>query len=103
MESAQTWFSAGFYDNVQMTTLDEAKTLKVGLRSTKKDEQYWTIFDNFRLFYYGSFSQQEVLDDIPAVSSNASHEGVTYNLAGQKVNGDYRGIVIKDGKKMLVK
>ena len=103
MESAQTWFSAGYYDNVQMTTLSETKTLKVGLRSTKKDEQYWTIFDNFRLYYYGSFSQQEVATGISTVSCDTRNDGSMYNLAGQKVDGNYKGVVIKNGKKMLVK
>ena len=30
-------------------------------------------------------------------------DGVMYNLAGQKVGNDFKGIVIKDGKKMLQK
>ena len=30
-------------------------------------------------------------------------DGVVYNLAGQKVSGDFKGIVIKNGKKMLQK
>ena len=30
-------------------------------------------------------------------------DGVMYNLAGQKVGSDFKGIVIKDGKKMLQK
>ena len=38
-----------------------------------------------------------------AVSTKASTSGNIYNLAGQKVNADYKGIVIVDGKKMLKK
>ena len=30
-------------------------------------------------------------------------DGVIYNLAGQKVNENYKGVVIKDGKKMIQK
>jgi len=30
-------------------------------------------------------------------------DGVTYNLAGQKVNANYKGVVIKDGKKFFQK
>ena len=29
--------------------------------------------------------------------------GAIYNLAGQKVNDTYKGIIIKDGKKMINK
>lgn len=38
-----------------------------------------------------------------AVSTKASTSGNIYNLSGQKVNADYKGIVIVDGKKMLKK
>ena len=30
-------------------------------------------------------------------------DGAVYNLAGQKVGNDFKGIVIKNGKKMLQK
>jgi GH35 family endo-1,4-beta-xylanase len=40
----------------------------------------------------------------PAISTKTfSINGVRYNLSGQKVNADYKGIVIVDGKKMLNK
>ena len=40
----------------------------------------------------------------PAISTKTSSiNGVRYNLSGQKVNADYKGIVIVDGKKMLNK
>ena len=40
----------------------------------------------------------------PAISTKTSStNGVRYNLSGQKVNADYKGIVIVDGKKMLKK
>lgn len=41
------------------------------------------------------------IDNITSVLSKS--EGVSYNLNGQQVGSDYRGIVIKNGKKMLVK
>ena len=34
---------------------------------------------------------------------NVASEGVIYNLAGQKVDANYKGVVIKDGKKMIQK
>ncbi len=37
------------------------------------------------------------------VSAKTAQNGVSYNLAGQKVDGTYKGIVIKDGKKMIQK
>ena len=39
---------------------------------------------------------------IKAVKSDAQ-DGVLYNIAGQKVNANYKGVVIKNGKKYLQK
>ena len=33
----------------------------------------------------------------------AAEKGAIYNLAGQKVNAAYKGVVIKDGKKYIQK
>ena len=38
-----------------------------------------------------------------AVEDNVSFDGATYNLAGQRVDASYKGIVIRNGKKFLVK
>ena len=35
------------------------------------------------------------------VTMRASDNGAIYNLAGQKVDSTYKGVVIKNGKKML--
>lgn len=40
---------------------------------------------------------------INGVNAEAAADGAIYNLAGQKVNAAYKGIVIKNGKKYLVK
>ncbi len=40
---------------------------------------------------------------ISNASANALKATAIYNLAGQKVSADYRGIVIKNGKKVVVK
>ena len=45
---------------------------------------------------------EEETDGIKAVSTNVEN-GVRYNLAGQKVGADYKGIVIVNGKKYLNK
>lgn len=39
----------------------------------------------------------------PAISTMTTKNGSIYNLAGQKVSADYKGIVIIDGKKKLNK
>ena len=37
------------------------------------------------------------------VKGNTNSSAAIYNLAGQRVSGDYKGIVVKDGKKYLAK
>ncbi len=50
-----------------------------------------------------SFSgSEEETDGINAVVNNTEN-GVRYNLAGQKVGADYKGIVIVNGKKVIIK
>ena len=36
-------------------------------------------------------------------TERSNRPAVMYNLSGQKVNGNYKGIVIKNGKKVIVK
>ena len=40
---------------------------------------------------------------IQTVKTSRATDGAVYNLAGQKVGNDFKGIVIKNGKKMLQK
>ena len=40
---------------------------------------------------------------IQVVKKVAEADGAIYNLAGQKVNASYKGVVIKDGKKYIQK
>lgn len=45
-------------------------------------------------------SKETGIEDVKAVS-NKKYDGAIYNLAGQKVTYSYKGIVIKNGKKVL--
>ncbi len=45
---------------------------------------------------------EDVATDIKEVNANVNENENVYNVAGQKVNGSYRGIVIKNGKKFIV-
>ena len=56
---------------------------------------------DFLSFVFGDEEQGET-DGIKAVSTTVEN-GVRYNLAGQKVGADYKGIVIVNGKKVIIK
>ena len=49
-----------------------------------------------------SNSKETGIEDVKAVNSKKV-DGAIYNLAGQKVNTSYKGIVIRNGKRVVVK
>ena len=55
-------------------------------------------FDNFTL--EGKLS---AASSVEAIKTIVKTDGVMYNLAGQKVGKDYKGIVIMNGKKYMQK
>ena len=106
MQSADAYFKKGIYENrvVAAVTSDDG-LLKVGVKSTSMPSNYWAIFDNFRLYYYGSKS----VDEVTAVPAFQHPELITtnsvYDLQGRKVSepGIRKGIYIVNGKKMIVR
>ena len=108
MEAASKYFARGLYENEIMTELAEGKhSLKIGLRCSSSSDGYWTIFDNFRLYYYGDMTKDHITD-IDAVETETDNVPVVvYNLQGQKVGdsleGLPRGIYIVNKKKVLVR
>ena len=71
----------------------------------------------FRAYFTGSFSSAPSFLNIDFIdggmggttginevkSTNAANDGVMYNLQGQRVNGGHKGLVIKNGKKVMMK
>ena len=106
MQSADAYFKKGIYENrvVAAVTSDDG-LLKVGVKSTSMPSNYWAIFDNFRLYYYGSKSVDEVTA-VPAIQhSELITTNSVYDLQGRKVSepGIRKGIYIVNGKKMIVR
>ena len=106
MQSADAYFKKGIYENrvVAAVTSDDG-LLKVGVKSTSMPSNYWAIFDNFRLYYYGSKSVDEVTA-VPAIQhSEIITANSVYDLQGRKVSepGIRKGIYIVNGKKMIVR
>ena len=50
-----------------------------------------------------SVTPEEITTDINMVASNRSASETTYNLLGQKVNSNAKGILVKNGKKYIVR
>ena len=73
--------------------------------SVIKDGQLYLIFNGTaaaRIDVIWLDGSEEDATAIKAVKT-AAEKGAIYNLAGQKVNAAYKGVVIKDGKKYIQK
>jgi len=60
-------------------------------------ENFWVKIDKSAPYLYGDES------GISSVVKSNMVNAASYNLAGQRVSGDYKGIVVKNGKKYVVK
>ena len=88
--------------NVVNITIENGETLEVGIRKTAAIGSDWVIFDDFELLYLTGDEFKKVqtgVETIKVLNDNAK----AYNVAGQYVNDNYKGIVIKGGKKYLNK
>lgn len=74
MLGASLYFDKGMYENEILTSVDG--DLKMGFTGTKTT-QGWTLFDNFRLYYYGS--------SIPVTVSEAADFSVANDVENAKV------------------
>ncbi len=102
---AMTYDSADWTaeDRVSVTaTIEEDSYLTIGIR-TGADyptaQWFWLIADNFEV--EAAAGDETGISSVPAVTAKGT--GAIYNLAGQRVNENAKGLLIKDGKKVLVK
>lgn len=82
------------YNNSVQIMVPQGGDLRVGLRKNLKIGGDWLIYRNFELYYLGKDVPSSVNSvDVKPASSEL------YNIAGQKVDASYKGLVIKNGKK----
>ena len=102
MLAASKWFDAGWYDNSVMVKATTAATMKVGIRCNTSNDGYWSIFDNFRLFYYGNH-EIDYITAVEPIAPAAEKEDIYYDLAGRRVSRPSHGLYILNGKKIMIK
>ncbi|MCF2609441.1 hypothetical protein I6E75_04120 [Prevotella copri] len=95
-----------YIDNVKV--YDEAGKL---LSSEDFENATVAEYDNTKTVYYLGWQNAatfEIVED-PTTgisnieSANVAKDGKSFNLAGQQVGKNYKGVVIKNGKKMVIK
>ena len=79
MRGAAAAFAAGYYWNSVLTAVEG--DLKFGFKTTSESvDGDWTIFDNFRLYFYGN-SINVAMDEAVAFSALADIEGANVTMA----------------------
>lgn len=103
MNSASKYFSKALYENEVISSVaNDDGNLRIGIKSTSMPSSYWVIFDNFRLYFYGSMSEDQIAQNIPSVVK-AQPTPLYYNLQGCQVKHPAKGIYLREGKKIIVK
>ena len=113
VESHKTSDARGveLYTGVDADGLVDAAT-KIGdsFTPTTKDSHTWTIDADCDVIVYNtngchiySIKVEAGSTGISTVNAQKTQNNVIYNLAGQKVGNDYKGIVIMNGKKFMQK
>ena len=64
---------------------------------------YWLFNPKSQIGIYGFYFQAGGSDGIANVKAELDANAPVYNLAGQKVSNDFKGVVIQNGKKMIQK
>lgn len=107
MAGAARYFEKGNYDNKLTTTLTaNAEKTKIGIRCGYTSGGYWSLFDNFRLYYFGSMNV-DTITAIKNVSNTKVAAGHIFNLMGVDLGTDASrlapGMYIMNGKKFIVR
>lgn len=100
MRAAGIRFAEGCYQNVLEYTLDAKGTLRFGLKAETGGNDNWCCFDNFVLYYQAT---PDFYDGIEQVQSSKKKNARTYSIQGYEVDESQKGLVIRNGKKILKK
>ena len=94
MLSASEYFANGLYENNVSARVDtENASLKLGVRCTFSDNMYWSIFDNFRLYYFGNMPFEEVMPVKKIQMQTQSVSDRVFTIDGRAVNMHGKGVV----------
>ena len=107
MEATSAYFAKGLYENtVEHKQTTANATFNVGIRCTSSADMYWSIFDNFRLYFLGSPEKVPVGIAETAIDEDAEGPSALYNLQGVRLQPGQKvqkGVYILNGRKHVVK
>lgn len=105
MQGASKYFSRGFYENCLYATTTETSWY-LGIRSSSMQSSYWCIFDNFRLNFFGTMTEEQItgIDNININDNvNLDIDKNCYDLQGRPVLHPSKGLYIIKGKKTVIR
>ena len=104
MDGVAKYFNKGLYDNSVATDLTTSNgNLKIGIKCTQTSSAYWTMFDHFRLYFYGGNDTLTGIHSVEEVQQKTAGNAI-YDLSGRKINGRPKaGIYIVNGRKVVTK
>ena len=81
------------YVNVVRIYVNEGDDLTLGFKKIAAESGDWLIYDDFELFYLGA----GIPDGINNLNAAQSGKKGIFNIAGQPVTKEYKGLVIENG------
>ena len=106
MDAAAAAFTDGKYEHSLWVEVTDG-TLRVGVKKDAESVNDWTIFDNFRVVYYGT-QQPDAIEEATAIVTFQTND--VYDLSGRLVrrqaeslDGLKPGVYIINRKKYMVK
>lgn len=109
MLAGSKYFAAGLYENgVVYENKTKGGQLKMGIRSSNMGTSYWCMFDDFRLYFFGTTPKTSVGITDVTLDTHANALTGIYTLDGRLVSRDAtalpslpKGIYIINGKKVV--
>lgn len=101
-----------YKDNKVVITIAEGQTLRIGMKKAEYISNDWVIMDNWQLFYHGTNSTAEGIEEVAVPSQAAVVKTEVYSISGAQMNGLQKGLnivkrTLEDGtvivKKLFVK
>lgn len=103
MTAAVAYFNEGHYKNNSLLVKVTDGTLTIGLKKETEVANDWTMFDDFRLTYYGKNSQKTtgIGDAVRLKEKGEMRNEKCYDLQGRRVAKPTKGLYIIGGRKVI--
>lgn len=104
MVGAEKYFAKGLYDSsVDGQLKTKGTTLRIGIKCSSAPSAYWTMFDSFRLYFFGGAHATDGINILEEDGAETVHRHVIYDLQGRRIGTlPKKGLYIIDGKKVII-